>query len=75
MKSLLTLRINGEAHELAIPHHWTLLEALRYEAGLTGSKQARSRPSRVWRRQRAPTRCSGLLTPVGRSSVASASRA
>ncbi len=39
MKSLLTLRINGEAHELAIPHHWTLLEALRYEAGLTGSKQ------------------------------------
>jgi len=39
MKSLLTLRINDEDHTLAIPHHWTLLEALRYEARLTGSKQ------------------------------------
>jgi 4-hydroxybenzoyl-CoA reductase alpha subunit len=39
MKSLLSLCINGEDHELAVPHHWTLLEALRYELGLTGTKQ------------------------------------
>ncbi|MCO4745609.1 MAG: molybdopterin-dependent oxidoreductase [Proteobacteria bacterium] len=39
MKELRTLSINGEDRELAIPHHWTLLEVLRYEAQLTGSKQ------------------------------------
>jgi 4-hydroxybenzoyl-CoA reductase subunit alpha len=39
MKSLVTLHVNGEDVELAVPHHWTLLEALRYEADLTGSKQ------------------------------------
>ena len=38
-KELLTLNINGESRELAVPHHWTLLEVLRYEAGLTGAKQ------------------------------------
>ena len=39
MKELRTLRINGEDRELVVPHHWTLLEVLRYEAELTGSKQ------------------------------------
>lgn len=39
MKELLTLRINGEAHEAAIPTHYTLLETLRYVLQLTGSKQ------------------------------------
>jgi carbon-monoxide dehydrogenase small subunit len=33
------LRVNGDARECAIPPHTTLLEALRYELGLTGSKQ------------------------------------
>ncbi|MEO0650327.1 MAG: (2Fe-2S)-binding protein [Planctomycetota bacterium] len=36
---LLTLRVNGDLHELAAPDHWTLLEVLRYRLGLTGSKQ------------------------------------
>ena len=35
----LTLHVNGEDLELSVPSHWTLLEALRYGAGLTGSKQ------------------------------------
>lgn len=39
MKDLLTLRVNGDLHEVAVPTHWTLLEALRYAVGLTGSKQ------------------------------------
>ena len=39
MKQILRLRVNGEDLDLAVPAHWTLLEALRYEAGLTGSKQ------------------------------------
>src|SRR5215213_10990377 len=39
MKELLTLRVNGDAHQVAVPTHWTLLEALRYSVGLTGSKQ------------------------------------
>ena len=39
MKDLLTLRVNGDVHEVAVPTHWTLLEALRYGVGLTGSKQ------------------------------------
>src|SRR2546422_2649375 len=38
-KRLLTLRVNGEAVEVAAPAHWSLLEVLRYELGLTGSKQ------------------------------------
>ena len=36
---LLSLRVNGDLHELAAPDHWTLLEVLRYRLGLTGSKQ------------------------------------
>lgn len=39
MKDLLTLRVNGDTHEVAIPTHFTLLETLRYVIGLTGSKQ------------------------------------
>ena len=39
MKELLTLRVNGDTHEVAVPTHWTLLETLRYGLGFTGSKQ------------------------------------
>lgn len=39
MKTILPLRVNGETHEVAVHQHWSLLEALRYELGLTGSKQ------------------------------------
>ena len=33
------LKLNGDAVEVAAPDHWTLLEVLRYRAGLTGTKQ------------------------------------
>jgi len=36
---VLTLRVNGDRHDVAAPDHWTLLEVLRYGLGLTGSKQ------------------------------------
>jgi carbon-monoxide dehydrogenase small subunit len=36
---LIHLHVNGEVHSLAVPGQRTLLEALRYELGLTGSKQ------------------------------------
>lgn len=39
MKELLSLSVNGDLHQVAIPTHYTLLEALRYAVGLTGSKQ------------------------------------
>ena len=39
MREILTLTVNGTAHESAVPTHFTLLEALRYVLGLTGSKQ------------------------------------
>lgn len=39
MKVLVSLKVNGDTHEVAVPAHWTLLEALRYELRLTGSKQ------------------------------------
>ncbi len=39
MKTLLTLRVNGEAQEFAAHQHHSLLEVLRYDLGLTGSKQ------------------------------------
>ncbi len=39
MKDLLSLRINGDPYEVAVPSHHTLLETLRYSVGLTGSKQ------------------------------------
>ncbi len=35
----LELHVNGDRVKLACPDHWTLLEVLRYELGLTGSKQ------------------------------------
>jgi aerobic-type carbon monoxide dehydrogenase small subunit (CoxS/CutS family) len=35
----LRLRINGDEHQVGAPDHWTLLEVLRYQLGLTGSKQ------------------------------------
>ncbi len=35
----LTLHVNGDPIELAVPDHWTLLEALRYAMSLTGTKQ------------------------------------
>lgn len=38
-KSLLSFTLNGEHVEVAVWPHWTLLEVLRYELGLTGSKQ------------------------------------
>ena len=37
-KTLLTLRVNGERHEVAAPIHKTLLEVLREEMNLTGTK-------------------------------------
>ncbi len=35
---LLTLQVNGEAHPLAVADHRTLLEVLREDLGLTGTK-------------------------------------
>lgn len=39
MRGILHFRVNGDDIETAVPEHWTLLEALRYGLGLTGSKQ------------------------------------
>jgi len=39
MRAVLTLTVNGEAHEAGVPTHYTLLETLRYVLGFTGSKQ------------------------------------
>jgi aerobic-type carbon monoxide dehydrogenase small subunit (CoxS/CutS family) len=36
---IVTLTVNGDRHEVGVPTHFTLLEALRYVIGLTGSKQ------------------------------------
>ncbi len=38
MKVTLTLRINGEARDVVVPVHKTLLEVLREDLGLTGTK-------------------------------------
>ena len=38
MKQLLTLKVNGEAHEVYTSIHKTLLEVLREDLGLTGTK-------------------------------------
>jgi carbon-monoxide dehydrogenase small subunit len=38
VKTLLTLRVNGETHHVAAEPHHTLLEVLREELGLTGTK-------------------------------------
>jgi carbon-monoxide dehydrogenase small subunit len=37
-KMLLTLNVNGEDYEVAVPVHKTLLEVLREDMGLTGTK-------------------------------------
>ncbi|MBI3952252.1 MAG: (2Fe-2S)-binding protein [Acidobacteria bacterium] len=37
-KQLLTLKVNGEVHEIAVPVHKTLLEVLREDLNLTGTK-------------------------------------
>lgn len=36
---ILRLRVNGDLHQVGVPSHHTLLEALRYALGLTGTKQ------------------------------------
>jgi carbon-monoxide dehydrogenase small subunit len=38
MPILLSLRVNGETREVAVPVHKTLLEVLREDLGLTGTK-------------------------------------
>ncbi len=38
-KRLLKLRVNGVEHELAAPGHALLLDVLRYDLGLTGTKR------------------------------------
>jgi carbon-monoxide dehydrogenase small subunit len=38
MRTLLTLHVNGERHEVAVAAHRTLLEVLREDLGLTGTK-------------------------------------
>ncbi|MCP4501381.1 MAG: (2Fe-2S)-binding protein [Deltaproteobacteria bacterium] len=38
-KSLLTLNVNSDEKTIAATHHHTLLEVLRYDAGLIGTKQ------------------------------------
>jgi carbon-monoxide dehydrogenase small subunit len=37
--AIVRLQVNGDTHEVGVPEHHTLLEALRYVLGLTGSKQ------------------------------------
>jgi len=39
MQAIVRLTVNGDALEAGVPEHFTLLEALRYALGLTGSKQ------------------------------------
>jgi carbon-monoxide dehydrogenase small subunit len=36
---IVRLSVNGDRYEVGVPTHFTLLEVLRYELGLTGSKQ------------------------------------
>jgi aerobic-type carbon monoxide dehydrogenase small subunit (CoxS/CutS family) len=39
MHAIIELHVNGDRRKVGIPAHYTLLEALRYGLGLTGSKQ------------------------------------
>jgi len=39
MHAIIELDVNGDRRSVGIPAHFTLLEALRYALGLTGSKQ------------------------------------
>jgi len=38
-KQLITLQVNGETHEVAVQPTWTLLETVREQLRLTGSKE------------------------------------
>src|SRR5256884_8817169 len=38
MKARLSLTVNGETHDILVPVHKTLLEVLREDLGLTGTK-------------------------------------
>jgi len=35
----LTLNVNGRSHQLQVRHHWTLLDVIREQLDLTGSKK------------------------------------
>ena len=37
-KQIINVTVNGEPRELAVEPHWTLLETVREQLGLTGSK-------------------------------------
>src|SRR5688500_7619328 len=39
MHAIVELTVNGDRTTMGVPSHYTLLEALRYGIGLTGSKQ------------------------------------
>jgi len=39
MKRVIQLNVNGETHELLVAPHWTLLDVLRNQLGLTGTKR------------------------------------
>ncbi len=39
VKQVINLTVNGEPYEVAVEPHWTLLETVRQELGLTGSKE------------------------------------
>src|SRR5688500_11064766 len=39
MHAIVELTVNGDRKSVGVPTHYTLLEALRYSMGLTGSKQ------------------------------------
>ena len=39
MHSIVQFTVNGDTRSVGVPAHYTLLEALRYGLGLTGSKQ------------------------------------
>src|SRR5688500_12621449 len=39
MHSIVQLHVNGDRRNAGVPDHYSLLEALRYVLGLTGSKQ------------------------------------
>src|SRR4030067_124430 len=38
-KQIINLTVNGEQRELAVEPHWTLLETVREQLSLTGSKE------------------------------------
>ena len=68
MRSLMTLTVNGERREVAVPVHRTLLEVLREDLGLPGD-QARLRAGRVRHVHGARGRPAGPLVPRARRRV------